>query len=131
MTLAKTWSNCLKMWKCISSQIDEDFNALSPRDKFLKINDLKESWLEINDPDTSLLNDCYFCDYHWETATRKQDRCFSPRSSGCIYCPARTVDPTFDCCDTPYDYSLNPKGFYKKIVALNKKHIAAKRKHKK
>jgi len=105
MSLNKTWSECLRMWKWIT-QVGL---RLTEED----IEELKHLYLTANgySPHT-LENDCYFCDY----------------SNGeCTVCPGILVNKNFNCIGD-IDYEDNPIEFYKLLVRLNKKRLSKKRK---
>jgi hypothetical protein len=104
MTLAKTWKECLKMWK--------DITTLSEYED-MSIIDAKESWMENNGYDYASSTDyCFFCDYTQE------------REVGCDSCPGRLVAPQFSCCNIAYHYEHKPKKFYQKLLKMDKKRRA-------
>lgn len=113
LSLDKTWSECLRMWKWIAKQRKQSSEMEST--------DLKRKWLEDNGYDPYEVFDmCFFCAY---------DRRFS--SFRCSNCPARKVDKrlrTYFCDDF---WIARPVKFYAKLVSLNKKRLARKRKTKK
>lgn len=98
MTLEKTWQKCLKMWRQIVKEWKEN--------RYLDVEVLKENWLQKNDPDVSLLSDCYFCNYD---------------DNGCNKCPGRLVSPSFDCTDDRYNFEYHPDKFLQKLEQLNRK----------
>lgn len=100
MNLDKTWEECLRMWKWIVENLD-DTNC---------VEELKVQWLDKNGYD-DLRHECFFCEV--------AGRC-GYGSTNCNKCPARDVDPDFNCCFTEYDYELYPKAFYAKLVELDK-----------
>lgn len=110
LTLNKTWSECLRMWKWVSAKWSK--NKI--------VYDLKQEWLNSHGyEDSELIDNCFFCDY------KRANAC------GDIYlckCPAKKVDASFKCQYTPYDWQTNPLAFYRKLVALNKLRLKRKKK---
>ena len=98
MTLNETWKNCLAMWKWIAEQIQDNPD--------LDVKDLKMEWLDNNGFGTTIVEDCFFCDY---------------APGNCLHCPGKLIDPSFHCEAEEYHYLESPVAFYEKIVALNKK----------
>lgn len=106
LTLDETWVLCLKMWKWIAAQKKEN------RRKDGEI--LKIEWLESHGYRCGELHlDCFFCEYGYYHAKGKKGTCDK--------CPARKINPKFDCLSIGYGYNDKPIAFYAKLVALNKK----------
>lgn len=103
LTLNQAWTKCLRMWKWIAVNLGKEIKAY----------DLKIKWLEQYETET-LFGQCYFCEY-----AEQQDL-----GGDCELCPGVLVDKTFNCSHQDYTWHENPKGFLKKIVALNKKRKA-------
>lgn len=111
MTLKKTWEECLRMWYWIVQEWSRD-TSLDPED-------LKEEWIALSEY-CDLDCDCFFCDYAYSRAF--------PFEGVCDDCPARQVDPSFECCNGFYNYRAKPDKFLKKITQLyNKKYNTRKR----
>jgi hypothetical protein len=109
MTLAKTWQECLRMWKYVVKNLKRGESGSI-------VVDLKKAYLKKRGIDRdSVLSTCFFCQYAKEQA----------RSAGewstCEYCPGRLVDESFDCQDFYYDYYDRPCTFYRKLLQLDKK----------
>lgn len=119
LSLDKTWSECLEMWKWIAGKIKE--NPVS------NIEALKKEWLEKNGYDYyGVCCGCFFCAYD----ERHEDR----GDVDCCYCPAILVNPalkSYFCEQEEPSYDNDPIGFYKKLVALNKIRLSRKHKTKK
>ena len=101
MTLAKTWQNCLRMWRWVVEEWKKDND--------IDVDELKEMWLEENDSDTSLKADCYFCER---------------AGTSCDKCPGKLVSKSFDCQYKKYHYLWHPDKFLKKLEQLNKKRLS-------
>jgi hypothetical protein len=108
LSLEKTWTECLRMWKWIAKE--------KKKDRKLIISELKTIWLTKNHyKPNSILKDCFFCN----------------RAPGdCTICPGKEIDPFFNCKNDDYCYFSNPLAFYAKLVSLNKIRLARKRKAK-
>jgi len=115
LSLDDTWKYCLSMWKTVSEK--------QKKDKSADVEELKNEWATANGftykaskvPYREKVEaTCFFCDY----ATR--------HGSGwpvCGKCPAKKVDPYFDCIHSEYNYEHQPIKFYNKIVSLNRKRL--------
>ena len=109
LTLSKAWSECLRMWKWVAENHEEDEHVL----------DAKRTWLlQHGYKIYSLENDCFFCEYQKQNA----GSCFDGKNESCTKCPARIVNRKF-CCERNISYAWHekPKAFYRKIVQLDKK----------
>jgi len=105
LTLAKTWQECLRMWKWIDKQIEKD--------KDLYAGDLKWQWLRENSIGTLHMG-CFFCEYDL-------------RESGedhCISCPGKLINKRFECERVTYCWADKPRKFYQKLLQLNAKRKA-------
>ncbi len=115
LSLEKTWTECLRMWKWITKHL--------PEDTFWGIEDAKDNWLEENG--YMLRADrphcgCFFCEYKQHFAI--DGHC------PCSHCPAKLVDKKFDCQNSTYSYDQNPKKFYAELLRLNKMRLKKKAK---
>lgn len=100
LTLAKTWSECLKMWKWVAAQSNKTRKDVGA---------LKRKWLKVHSSMCPSAN-CFFCEYVEQGG-----------STDCKGCPGKLVSKRFSCMNKTYDYERRPKAFYKKLVELNKK----------
>ena len=107
LTLSKTWTECLRMWKWIAEQAkkNDEVDVIKLKTKWTKKHGYK---------DVKILKDCFFCDW----AGSSDDRICE--------CPAKKIDPNFKCCNSLYYYHHKPLAFYAKLVELNKKRKAKK-----
>jgi len=104
LTLDETWVLCLWMWKWIASKIRKDPS--------LGVESLKAEWVEAHGyEDEGLTSNCFFCDYAQKHY--RGDMC------NCPSCPARKIDPDFDCMGGEYSYTEHPLEFYAEIRRLN------------
>ena len=104
LTLDETWVLCLRMWKWIAKQIRKDPG--------LGVGSLKTEWVEAHGyEDEELASNCFFCDYAQKYY--QGDRCICPS------CPARKIDPDFDCMDIEYRHIKHPLEFYAELRRLN------------
>ena len=102
LTLNKTWTECLRMWKWIAKE--KKAGNLS------RVVILKSKWLNEHGYNADEIQDtCFFCDY--------------VRRKTCCDCPGKKVNPGFDCEDENCEYDSEPIAFYNKLVALNKKRL--------
>ena len=108
MTLDEAWDKCLKMWRWVVKQTKEDDT--------LVVRELKRDWLKVNDPDASLADDCYFCEY--------ADQC----DDACSSCPGVLADKFFDCGASGCEWDIEPLAFLAKLEELNRKRLAKKAK---
>lgn len=102
--LDETWTLCLSMHRWIAKEVKSKSS--------FDINDLKKRWLAKHWDGDVLICDCFFCD--WVGLDEDGD-------ANCSECPARKIDPAFDCCDVEYYYRRKPIAFYNKLVSLNRK----------
>ena len=102
MTLNQTWTLCLRMWKWIKKVWQtEDYKGMS-------VHKLKHIWLADNGFDLNAITaHCFFCNY------RGPFRCH-------VNCPGAMVDSEFSCTNSSYHYELNPAGFYRELLRLNR-----------
>ena len=109
-TLEQTWKNQLALSGWVAEQIKKK-SALTVRK-------LKRKWLQQNNFSLRLKNGCFFCDYG--KRVNHKDICKN--------CPAVLVSKRFWCMNFSYHFVLKSVKFYAKLVELNKKRLAAKRK---
>ena len=107
MNLNDTWKLCLQMWKWVAAEV----RKAEKQGHLWCVNDLKGTWARKHGFE-GVKNHCFFCGYSIRHPRRGKYGC---------NCPAKKVDPSFDCCDSPYNYNNKPIAFYNKIVELNKK----------
>ena len=96
MTLTKTWTECLRMWKWISKRKGNVWV-------------LKSRWMKENGY-RSIAGNCFFCQYHNIYGKEKGGECNG--------CPGVKVDKQFDCYATAYSFEHHPKEFYQEILKL-------------
>ena len=114
LTLDETWRLCLSMWRWIAKE--KRNGSLS------HVSDLKIRWLESHGFDPSDLRDeCFFCEYD----LRRYD---IGRNQVCSRCPAKKIAEWFDCADEDHHWACSPIAFYNKLVSLNKKRLAKRKK---
>lgn len=121
MSLNKTWSECLRMWKWIVERLNENL--------YLDVCDLKGWWLSANrytTYPTKVYNHCFFCDYAVSHNGTKAD--YIDICGYCSKCPAVLVDKHFSCeqSNDEIDWQETPVEFYEKLVELNKKRLEKK-----
>ncbi len=85
------------------------------KDGFGQIMHQKHLWLMKN-AYQNVVQDCFFCEY----ASQQDTSVSRVHSLICKYCPARQIDPTFDCTNSSYDYFHSPHKFYNKLKELFK-----------
>ncbi len=107
LSLEKTQTECLRMWKRIKEQVEAGNKK--------PIWQLKEEWMEENNY-PNVQDDCFFCDY----ANHYAD-------DNCDFCPGRLIDKTFDCDNKSYSWHDQPIAFYNKLLRLNRKREKAKK----
>lgn len=110
LSLDETWKLCLKQWEWIAEQ------ACLERGK-VNVTALKHQW--VNDHGFGLTKTgvaCFFCEYAGTADTRL---CKGK-------CPARLVEPNFDCMNKQYHYSNRPIQFYHKLLELNERRLKMK-----
>lgn len=114
LSLDKTWTECLRMWKWVAGQIKKDSLPL------FDVKDLKEKWLNTHGyKNKSISRDCFFCEY-------------ADHKHGCsTSCPALEIDEkeweVDGCCNYRWHYEHKPLAFYAKLVELNKIRLSHKR----
>lgn len=107
MTLNKTWTECLRMWKWIAKVWKEG----------MSVDDLKIEWMEKHGYGRYQVQmRCFFCQY----AFNGDDLSFGGCDSAC---PGKLVNKRFDCRNSTYHWLHHPKAFYRKLLALNKKRL--------
>ncbi len=111
LSIDETWRRCMDMWQFIAEQLKNGSEESSGV--------LKERWLRSYYPDDDLKYDCYFCE-----AAKKIS--FEDHKCMCIGCPAREIDPTFDCDNGDNSWHLNGIGFYNTLCDLNQKRLRLK-----
>lgn len=109
LTLNKTWTECLRMWRWIAAE--------KKKDNTDNVRTLKKAWLKEHGFGY-MCADCFFCAYDiirkgWEL---------------CEHCPGKLVDEQFDCRHLSYNHNTSPIAFYKKLLELNRKRKNAKKK---
>jgi hypothetical protein len=113
LTKDKAWELCLKQWEWIIKE-----KRANPQ-KYIA--HLKREWLAMRGFIDDSFTGCFFCDYD----SQMEDEY---RAESCVYCPAKEFDPNFKCIDPSYDYEYKPEKFYKKLLSLNRKRLAKRRK---
>ncbi len=103
MTLTKTWTNCLRLWRHIAIKLLDD--------ETLDVEILKKQQMERYSPDVLHVNDCFFCDYALDDEGWVE----------CKKCPAKLIDHKFHCTKSIYFWRKKPITFHQKLVVLNKK----------
>ncbi len=106
LTLEKTWTYCLSMWRWIAAQRKAGDNRI--------VWYLKRAWMENNDFE-NISECCFFCEYD-----------FYLGKESCDSCPARKIDKNFYCENTEYHWCNDPIKFYNELVSLNRKRLAMK-----
>jgi hypothetical protein len=106
LTLAQTWTKCLAMWRWIAKQ-SQDSDFLD--------DEMKRQWLRKHHEYAGPYH-CFFCYY---SAVGRE------RMMVCANCPGVLVDRSFDCMWGKADYRKQPVAFYKQLVELNNKRLAA------
>jgi len=109
LTLDKTWELCLKQWRWIIKQRKKHSTK--------NINVLKGMWLEKHKFNL-VVSGCFFCGY---CVTHEGWNSSSSSSGGCLICPGKKIDKTFDCQCLDYHFFYKPEKFYKKLLELNRK----------
>ncbi len=99
LTLKKTWTECLRMWKWIAEQVEAGSKKTGKK--------LKDEWMEKNNYSGIVMCNCFFCEY---TARHKH---------GCESCPGHLVDKTFNCNNNSYNFYWKPIAFYKELTKLH------------
>lgn len=109
LTLDEAWDKTLAMW----TRIAEQWLAMNAAgEPYRSVAELKDAWMWSNHPHDEPASDCYFCEYDDEHMESDQDACDN--------CPARLVDPVFDCCNPDYPFDTDPPAFVAKIQELNR-----------
>ena len=110
MTLDLTWELCLRMWKWIAENWQEDRYVCAMKTQWLR-----QFWAGKPEPKMG----CFFCDYHKKHGSG--DITIPGDLSGCEQCPGRLVSGRFHCEHETYSWVDNPKRFYKKLLMLDAK----------
>ena len=122
LTLDQTWTQCLKMWRCIAKQTRAAIKADKGWDS---VETLKAKWVDKHGLENACLCDhCFFCEYAYLATTPEECPTWSEK---CWKCPAKKIDKDFYCKHPEYNFQSNPIAFYKKLVALNKIRLARKK----
>lgn len=109
LSLEYVWVECLKMWKWVAENFDDDGWAC--------VWYLKERYLQKHRIKIDLHSNCFFCQYNLEQeGTPSYDG-----ENPCSNCPAKLISKNFSCESETYDYEDKPKQFYKKILGLYEK----------
>ena len=119
LTLDETWRLCLSMWRWIIKKL-----RINPE---LDIEELKDEWLEKHYPQIDLMSSCFFCEYDYQRRLKSKAK----RFWDCPFCPMRIVDKSlkaFCCLNTDFWYEKKPIAFYNKLVSLNRKRLAKRKK---
>ena len=104
LTLKEAWRLCVKgQWHWIQLRIK--------RGDKRKVGRLKEVWMRKHGF-KDITADCFFCGY--------DDKNCASMIDWCNFCPARKIDPDFDCRTPSYHYVRKPLDFYAKIKELYK-----------
>ncbi len=109
MSLKKTWTHCISMYRWVSEQW-----IAGRRD----VSSLKREWLSAHgfvvDGDVyGVLCNCFFCEYTTRFTGDSGDY-------DCAKCPARKIDPDFHCVHGNLVYSDDPCGFYNQLRSLHR-----------
>ncbi len=108
LTLDQTWKLCLSMWRWIAKQIREGSEK--------SVAELKAQWATKHGYE-ELHNLCFFCAW------------VKPAGRYCAGdCPGEKVEKNFDCNNAKYDYEDEPIAFCNKLVSLNRKRLAKRKK---
>lgn len=107
LTLERTWTECLRLWKWVKEQIEAGSKKT--------VWELKEEWMKRNNYSDIAQCNCFFCHYD------------ARNEMNCDFCPGRLVDKTFDCENKSYAWHDKPIAFYKKLLELNRKRKKAKK----
>lgn len=122
LSLDKTWSECLRMWKWIAKTVRKSNDDID-----VDIGTLKIVWLMKNGyKPTSIVSACFFCHYsttHFRATTKNTHAC-------CLNCPGVLVDDDFYCMTYP-SFEDDPIEFYNLLKELNKRRLAQKAKNNK
>ncbi len=109
LNLNETWRLCLSMWPDVVKAIIKDGRRT--------VDSAKRNWTKERGYE-EVLSDCFFCEYD----SQKES------SGNCEDCPAKLVDPDFDCRNDEYSYYERPEFFLAKIVSLHKIYLKKARK---
>lgn len=110
LILDQAWTLCLKQWRWIAKRV----RAKSRKD----VEALKDEWVAKHGF-KKINNSCFFCTYHDQHPTK-----FSDKECNC---PARKIDPNFDCLFGDCAFDVSPLKFYAKLLELNRKRKGAKK----
>ena len=104
LTLNQAWRLCLKQWKWIVENLDDEHGP----------EELKVAYLHKFGKGVRLCLNCYFCEYD-----------ANADFGGCRNCPGKLVERRFHCnTNKSYSWRLNPRAFYAKLLELDKKRKA-------
>ena len=112
LTLNQAWRLCLKQWKWMIPNLNDDND----------IEDLKDEYFDVimagdNDiPD----NNCYFCEYNEQQGGHSG----LGESGDCSHCPGVLVNKRFSCGNDTYHFATYPLKFHAKLLELDKKRKA-------
>lgn len=110
LSLDRAWKLCLEQWKWIIGELDKGSN----------IDELKDEWLQRRSYKYRPACGCFFCQYDYQE---------EGYSLFCDSCPGRLANNKLRkswCEARGSNWYCNPRAFYRKIVALNKKRLEAK-----
>ncbi len=110
--LDRCWKNCLRMWKWISENYDENNGVLV----------LKRDWFFSHRFKKRILAECFFCEWAGQNGQTN-----FVAENGCPECPGALVDARFKCGNIRYEYSTKPKAFYAKLLELDAKRTGKKK----
>ena len=118
LTLDQTWKLCVDgMWKWIAKQ--------RRKDNSLDVSELKVEWRRKHFPNEFVKHACFFCEYNQQQGGNR-----------CSECPARKIDSKLGefWCEKGMGESKGlywldrPVLFYNKLVFLNRKRLAKRKK---
>jgi len=102
LSLDEIWAHTIKCFEIITNKATQPLDVHYFKMNYIHSHNLKRTPYH-----------CLFCAYTMDKFGRKN----------CDKCPARLVDPTFDCTDVRYHYMNKPKAFYRKLLFLNQLRI--------
>ena len=119
LTLNQTWTLCLKQWKWIIDQPPEGLTepALSSHVWLLKVEWLKEHGYGY--AGMTIWNDCFFCERARQQSGKdggEGGKLWDEELGICLWCPGRLISKQFNCMNISYDFSKEPRRFYKKLL---------------
>ncbi len=107
LSLDKTWTECIKMWRWIIKQHKKGAS---------RIEILKQEYLRKHYPNKKISSDCFFCNYD--------------SGGGCFHCPGVLVETSFNCENEETNWYSKPEAFLAKLLRLNAKRKRQRRKAK-